>query len=147
MCCAWLAGNAEPKKSPSHNFVGLYLRKEGTHRQSEKKLVKHSISSTSSQYGELQPTSWDQLASLGHPCKFQRVLRLGSVTARHSKIWMLTVLRRWMLQKTALFLCYKWPRTEAHTQIANDTCCLFIVVSSSHNTDTEPLLFKWYVKG
>jgi len=24
------------------------------------------------------------LASLGHPCKFQRVLRLGSVTARHS---------------------------------------------------------------
>jgi len=22
--------------------------------------------------------------SLGHPCKFQRVLRLGSVTARHS---------------------------------------------------------------
>jgi len=27
---------------------------------------------------------WDLLASLGHPCKFQRVSRLGSVTARHS---------------------------------------------------------------
>jgi len=26
------------------------------------------------------------LASLGHPCKFQRVSRLGSVTARHSSI-------------------------------------------------------------
>jgi len=39
----------------------------------------------SSQYGELRPTnSWDFLASLGHPCKFQRVSRLGSVTARHS---------------------------------------------------------------
>ena len=38
----------------------------------------------SSQYGELRPTSgWDPLASLGHPCKFQRVSRLGIVTARH----------------------------------------------------------------
>jgi len=26
--------------APSHNFVGLYLRNEGTYRQSEKKLVK-----------------------------------------------------------------------------------------------------------
>jgi len=39
----------------------------------------------SSQYGELRPTNgWDPLASLGHPCKFQRVSRLGSVTARQS---------------------------------------------------------------
>jgi len=38
-----------------------------------------------SQNGELRPTSgWDLLSSLGHPSKFQRVLRLGSVTARHS---------------------------------------------------------------
>ena len=30
------------------------------------------------------PTSgWDRSGSLGHPCKFQRVLRLGSVTAPH----------------------------------------------------------------
>jgi len=27
------------------------------------------------------------LASLGHPCKFQRLSRLGSVTARHSSSW------------------------------------------------------------
>jgi len=27
-------------------------------------------------------TVWDLLASLGNPCKFQRVSRLGSVTAR-----------------------------------------------------------------
>jgi len=39
----------------------------------------------SSQYGELWPTSsWDLLASLGHPSKFQWVSPLGSVTARHS---------------------------------------------------------------
>ena len=38
----------------------------------------------SSQYGELRPTSgWDRFASLGHASKFQRVSRLGSVTARH----------------------------------------------------------------
>jgi len=38
-----------------------------------------------SRYGVLGPTSsWDLLASLGHPSTFQRVSRLGSVTARHS---------------------------------------------------------------
>jgi len=38
----------------------------------------------SPQYGELRPTNgWDRLASLGHPIIFQRVSRLGSVTARH----------------------------------------------------------------
>jgi len=37
-----------------------------------------------SQY-ELRPTNgWDPLASLGHPCKFQRVSRLDSVATRHS---------------------------------------------------------------
>jgi len=36
----------------------------------------------SSQYGELRPTNgWDLLGSLGHPNKFQRVSRLGFVTA------------------------------------------------------------------
>jgi len=39
----------------------------------------------SSQYGELRRTNGrDLLASSGHPCKSQRISRLGSVTARHS---------------------------------------------------------------
>ena len=39
------------------------------------------------QYGKLRHTSgWDRFVSLRHPCKFQRVSRLGSVTARHSII-------------------------------------------------------------
>jgi len=39
----------------------------------------------SSQYGELRPISgWDRFVSLGHPCKFQLVSHLGSVTAQHS---------------------------------------------------------------
>ena len=34
-----------------------------------------------------RPTSgWDRSGSLGHPCKFQRDSRLGSITARHSSI-------------------------------------------------------------
>jgi len=39
----------------------------------------------SPQYGELRPTSgWDRSGSFGHPNKFQRVSRLGSITAGHS---------------------------------------------------------------
>jgi len=39
----------------------------------------------SPQYGELRSTSgWDRFTSLGHPCKFQPLSRLGSVTAPQS---------------------------------------------------------------
>jgi len=51
-----------------------------------------------SQYGELQPTSGgDLLASLRHPCKFQRVSRLGSVSLLHSTlvVGISETLRRW----------------------------------------------------
>jgi len=70
--------------APSHNFVGLssQLRHIST---IGKNVKKQCLPHMSSQYGELRPTSiWDLLASLRHPCKFQRVSRLGSVTARHS---------------------------------------------------------------
>jgi len=70
--------------APSHNFVRLYLRNWGTYRQSEKKLKQQYLLHMSPQYGELRTTSgWDPSGSLGHPCKFQRVSRLGGVTARH----------------------------------------------------------------
>jgi len=51
-----------------------------------KKLLNSNISPhMSSQYGELRPTNgWDRFGSLGHPSKFQRVSRLGSVTAATS---------------------------------------------------------------
>jgi len=51
------------------------------------KIVKqqYCLSHMFSQYGELRPSNgWDLLAHLEHPIKFQRVSRLGSVTARHS---------------------------------------------------------------
>ena len=51
-----------------------------------KKLVKQQyLLHMSSQYGELRPTNGlARFTSLGQPCKFQRVSRLGIVTARHS---------------------------------------------------------------
>jgi len=56
------------------------------HIDNRKKLVKQQyLSQMSLQYGELRPTcGWDLLASLGHPCKCQRVSCLGSITARQS---------------------------------------------------------------
>jgi len=48
----------------------------------------------SPRYGELRPTSgWDRSSSLGHPCKFQRVSRLDSITARHLVVGVSQTLR------------------------------------------------------
>ena len=74
--------------APSHNFVGLYFAPKAR-IDNRKKLVKQRyVLHMSPQYGELRrPTnSWDPSGSLRHPCKFQQVSRLGSVTARHSSI-------------------------------------------------------------
>ena len=51
-----------------------------------KNLLNNNTSSTCpDNMVNLRPAKgWDLLASLRHPCKFQRVSRLGSVTARHS---------------------------------------------------------------
>jgi len=77
------------QKSPSgHHRTNLsgYVFATEVQIDNRKKLVKQQcLPHTSSQYGELRPTSgWDLLASLMHPCKIQRVSRLGSVTARYS---------------------------------------------------------------
>jgi len=62
------------QKSPSGHHrtilsVGLYLRKQDTYRQSEKKLVKQQyVLQMCPQYGEHWPTNgWDRSGSLGHP--------------------------------------------------------------------------------
>ena len=49
-------------------------------------LIKHQyLLQMSLQYGDLRPTKgWDRFAGLGHLIIFQRVSRLGSVTARQS---------------------------------------------------------------
>jgi len=93
LCCKWFAGNAGPKKSPKSRHLGTIaqlcrdissqLRHVSTIGNNV--IKQQYLPHMSSQYAELRPTSgWDLLTSLGHPCKFQRVSRLGSVTARHS---------------------------------------------------------------
>jgi len=69
--------------APSHDFVGLYLRNEGTYRQSEK-LVKQQYLLHMSQ-GEPHNTSgWDRFVSLGHPANFNRFRVLASMQRRRS---------------------------------------------------------------
>ena len=76
------------QKSPSghHRTICRAISSQLRHVSTiGKKLIKHQyVLHMSPQYGELRPTSgWDRFTSLGHPCIFQRVSRLGSVTARH----------------------------------------------------------------
>jgi len=91
-CCARLSANTGHKKVAINRhlrsiaqlcrIISSQLRHILT---IGKKLVKQQyLLHMSPQYGELRPTSgWDRSGSLGHPCKFQRVSRLGIVTARH----------------------------------------------------------------
>jgi len=93
MCCAQLTENTGRKNSPKSRHLGTIPQlcraissQLGHVSTIGKKLVKQQyLLHISPQYGELRPTSgWDCFVSLGHPCNFQRVLHLGSITARHS---------------------------------------------------------------
>ena len=88
ICCTWLTGNTECKKSRSaHHRINLsgYIFATKARIDSQKKLVKQQyLLHMSSQYGELRPTNgWDRFVSLGHPSKFQQVLHLSSHAAWH----------------------------------------------------------------
>ena len=82
----------DPKVSKNRHLGTIPQLRQATSSQLRhvstigKKLVKQQyLLYMSSQYGELRPSSgWDSFVSLGHPCKFQLVSRLGSVTARRS---------------------------------------------------------------
>ena len=67
------------------------------YRQSKNNLLSSNTSSTCPDnmvnFGLL--TAENQFGSLGHPYKFQRVLRLRSVTARHLVVGVSQTLRHW----------------------------------------------------
>ena len=92
MFCTWLAGNTGAKKSPKIRHLGTitqllsgYILATNAVSTIGKNSSNSNTFSTYPDNGELRPTNgWDLLASLGYPSKFQRVSRLGSVTARHS---------------------------------------------------------------
>jgi len=86
VCCMRLAVNAGPTKNRK-NSISAHHRTTLSGYIGKKlvRLKQQCLPHVFSQYGELRPTSrWYLLASLGHPSKFQRVSRLGNVTARHS---------------------------------------------------------------
>jgi len=79
------------KKSPSRHHpttLSGYIFATKAHIDNRKKHVKQQyLLHMSVEYGELLLTSgWDRFVSLGHHCKFQRVLHLGSIAAGHSSI-------------------------------------------------------------
>jgi len=89
MCCTRLAEIQDTKIvkkfpicAPLYNFVGCIFSTM-VYRQSEKKLAKHQyLFHMFSQYGELRSVSgWDRFINFGHRSKFQRVSRVGFVTA------------------------------------------------------------------
>jgi len=93
MCCTQLAGNTGPKKkSPKNHHLGTIaqhcraISSQLRHLSTiGKKLLNSNVSPTCPHGPTPRRTSgWDLLASLRHPLKFQRVSRLGGVTARHS---------------------------------------------------------------
>jgi len=88
------------QKSPSgHHRTTLsgYIFATEAYIDNRKKLVKQQyVLHMCPQYGECRPNSgWDRLTSLGYPCKFQLVSRLGSVTARHLLVGVSQILQRW----------------------------------------------------
>jgi len=91
MCCMRLAENTRRKNYAKirhlHTIAQLCLPISSQLRHvltiGKKRLVKQQyLLHICSQHGEVRSTNgWDQLASLWHPSKSQRVLRLGFVTA------------------------------------------------------------------
>ena len=105
-CCTRLTGNAGRKKVAKNRHMGTIaqlcraISSQLTKAciDNRKKLVtQRYFLHMSPQYGELRPTNgWDPSGSLRHPCKFQRVSRLGSVTAWHLVVGVSQTLRRWI---------------------------------------------------
>jgi len=103
-CCTRLAENTGCKKSrqkspPGHHCTTLpgYIFATKARIDRRIKLIKQQyVLHMSPQYGELLPTcGWDWSGSLRHPCKFQRVSHLGSITAQHLVVSVSQTLRRW----------------------------------------------------
>jgi len=90
--CKYRSRQKSPSGHQRTTFSG-YIFATTARIDNRKKLVKQQyLLHMSPQHGELRPTrGWYPSGSLEHPCKFQRVWRLGSVTARHSS-WALAKL-------------------------------------------------------
>jgi len=92
MCCTRLAKNTGRKndaKMPSghhHTHLSGYIFTTKVCIDNRKKNLLNSNISSRCPHNMVNfgPLAAEMLASLGHPCKFQRVSHLGRVTARYS---------------------------------------------------------------
>jgi len=87
MCCTWLA-EIQDAKNRHFGTMGQLCRAVSAQRRHvstiAKKTCQMPIPPPHVIMWWTRPTNgWDLLASLGHPCKFQWLSCLGSVTARH----------------------------------------------------------------
>ena len=100
MCWKYRTQKSRQKSPSGHHRTtssGYIFANKARIDNRKKKLVKQQyVLHMSSQYGELRPNSgWDPFVSLGHSCKVQPVLRLGSVTAMHLVVGVSQTLWRW----------------------------------------------------
>jgi len=90
MCCTRLAANAGPKNVAKNRHlctIPQLCRAMSSQLRHVSTIGKNLLSSNSSSTCPHNMVNFGPLAaeiiSLGHPCKFQLVSRLGSVTARY----------------------------------------------------------------
>jgi len=92
-CCSWLSENTGrkkiAKKSPSGHhpttLSGYIFATKACIDNPKKNLLSSNISTCPHNMVNFGPLAAEIVSLvLGHPCKFQRVSRLGSVTARQS---------------------------------------------------------------
>jgi len=169
MCCVRLAGNTGRKNDPKSRHlstIAQHCRAEFSQLRHVstigKKLVKQQyFLHMSAQYGELRPTSgWDRFVSLGHPIKFQRLSRLGIITARHSStghqpnfaalnrgrhLYSAGRPSRWALAQKSLctLLGYQYAPVEPTTllsQVQHPACCGTVPARTIHLANKLPQL-------
>ena len=89
ICCARLAGNAGPKKLPSGHYdtslSGHIFTTKAPVNNRKNVLNSNNFPTCSHNMAKFGPLAAEICWRVwGNPTKFQRVSRLGSVTARHS---------------------------------------------------------------
>jgi len=153
MCCKRLAGNTGRKNDANKRHlstIARLCRAVSSQIRHVSTIGKNSVKQQylpqkCLQYGELRPSNGcDRLAGLGHPVIFQRVSRLGSVTARQSSsgrqpnfaalnrgrhLCSAGRPSRWALVHILVFLCFMyclWPRYGIGQAIILFPCGFFL---------------------
>ena len=99
-CCKYRTQKSRQELPSGHHrtiWSGCIFATKAHIDNRKKNLLRSNMSSTCPTiwWTSAYTSGWDRSGSLGHPCKFQRVSRLGSVSARHLVVGISQTLRRW----------------------------------------------------